>query len=292
MMWMSVRCTLVLSLSLAACTDRGVENDAGAEEQLHGIDDREGEVCMQYLEDRSCGEAAVGVQYCGEYGELTALHWGPCVATAELECEPSDNEPCGDNGFRTCGLDDGEPAWGDCVANDEGGETPLVLVPAGAELSFEPAGTSTFAIAGECITHDWPTATTPWLAIDLDRNGSIDGGHELFGSGTAMRDGSRARDGFAALAELDANGDGMITPADPRFADLVLWSDHDGDRRSTHWEHTALEIAGIEAIPLAHHDDRECDARGNCAIERTSVAMSHGASTQAAAIVDVHLACQ
>ncbi|HWB73596.1 MAG TPA: calcium-binding protein [Nannocystaceae bacterium] len=290
MMWIPVRRALVLSLSLAACTARV---DDGPEEQLHGVDDREGEVCMQYLEDRSCGEAAIGVQYCGEYGELTALHWGPCVALEERECEPDETEWCDGQSKKTCRLDDGEPAWGECVFDDNGeGETPLVLVPAGEALRFEPAGTSTFAIAGECITHDWPTASTPWLAIDLDRNGSIDGGHELFGSGTAMRDGSRARDGFAALAELDANGDGMITPADPRFADLLLWSDHDGDRRSTHWEHTSLAIAGIDAIPLAHADDRECDARGNCAIERTPVAMSHGGSTQPAAIVDVHLACQ
>ena len=46
---------------------------------------------------------------------------------------------------------------------------------------------------------------------------------------SAIRAG-RALAGFEALAEFDGDGDGRITPADPRFAELALWSDGDDDR--------------------------------------------------------------
>ena len=88
----------------------------------------------------------------------------------------------------------------------------------------------------------------------------------------------------------DANGDGVITREDPRFDELLLWSDHDGDRRSTHAEHESLASRGIIAIPLAYRIDRECDARGNCAVERVEAATHHAGVT--ARIIDVHLACQ
>jgi hypothetical protein len=277
---------VVLSLSLSACAAREGAHEGGDDASLAGHDDREGEVCAAYFESRACGEHQAGAQFCGFVG-TEELQWGPCLAVDELECEPGESDVC-DEGFIDCELHDGEPAWGTCMYAGDTTVTPLVLVPLGAELRFEPAGTATFAIAGECITQDWPSAATPWLAIDLDRSGSIDDGRELFGSGTMLRDGKHAKDGFAALAELDDDGDGAITKADPHFAELVLWSDHDGDRRSTHWEHTPLASTGITAIPLAYDRDRSCDARGNCAIERASVDAPAGAAT----IVDVHLACQ
>ena len=84
----------------------------------------------------------------------------------------------------------------------------------------------------------------------------------------------------------------MITMDDPRFDELLLWSDHDGDRRSTHWEHESLASRGVAVIPVTFSTRRECDARGNCAIERASVEMQSGNATSVAQVVDVHLACQ
>ena len=46
--------------------------------------------------------------------------------------------------------------------------------------------------------------------MDRSGNGAIDDGSELFGSGTLMPDGTRAVDGFAALATLDTNNDGVV----------------------------------------------------------------------------------
>jgi len=292
MKWNFAVAGVVLSLSSIAC--QGARIQDGGDQDLSGVNDREGVACDFFGEQRACGQGDAGVQYCAvSSDDSEEISWGVCLA--EPECEPGETESCPNEEFRTCEIDDGEPAWGECkfeASDSEEGDTPLVLVFPGDELAYAPAGTASFSLGGECSTHDWPSAATPWLAIDLDRSGSIDGGHELFGSGTVLGTGMRAEHGFAALAELDANGDGAITPADPRFAELLLWSDHDGDRRSTHWEHESLASRGVLAVPVAFTTERECDARGNCAIERALVEMHRGEATVVAEVVDVHLACQ
>ena len=87
-------------------------------------------------------------------------------------------------------------------------ETPLVVAFDGQPIDFAPAGHGRFAfVVGEPATTDWPTAVTPWIALDLDGDGAITSGAELFGSSTVLANGARASNGFAALAELDANHD-------------------------------------------------------------------------------------
>lgn len=69
-----------------------------------------------------------------------------------------------------------------------------------------------------------------FLARDLNGNGTIDSGAELFGNFTRLRSGARARNGFEALQELDGNGDGSLDANDFYWTDLLLWTDrnHDG----------------------------------------------------------------
>jgi hypothetical protein len=49
----------------------------------------------------------------------------------------------------------------------------------------------------------------------------------------------------------------------------------------------------ILSIELGYHIDRQCDARGNCAVERAAFHFvdEHGAVRQGE-VVDLHLACQ
>ena len=54
-----------------------------------------------------------------------------------------------------------------------------------------------------------------FLALDVDGNGQIDNGRELFGT--------QSGDGFADLAKLDSDSNGWIDEADPAYAQLSVW---------------------------------------------------------------------
>ncbi|MBX7082406.1 MAG: hypothetical protein K1X88_24585 [Nannocystaceae bacterium] len=164
-----------------------------------------------------------------------------------------------------------------------------MIVPPGESIVLHDASAAVFELGNACLGSDWPAARTPWLALDRDDSGAIEGGHELFGSATVLGDGSRARHGFAALAELDRNRDGRVDAADPEFARLRLWGDLDGDRRSAADELVPLSQAGIVALPLGFDSNTVCDGRGNCEAERAWAPLHDGAKAE---IVDLHLACQ
>lgn len=186
--------------------------------------------------------------------------------------------------------------WEVDLCDDGGGDTPLVVKFDNAPVEFAPAAAGTsfdIAGAGECTSHDWPSAATPWLALDRDQSGSIDSGAELFGSGTVLSGGDKASNGFEALAELDTNGDGQISRADEDFASLVLWSDYDGDKRSTFAEAPTAQSMGLLSIDLDYRVDASCDGRGNCEVERATFRFvdDHGA-LGSGEVADVHLACQ
>ena len=234
-----------------------------------------------------------GVRFCGMIDGQ--MRWGRC--SRQIECWPGDMGGCEDYSgyYQQCVLDEqGVPTWED--TDEECGFTPLVLRFAGTtriELAFADGHGFDISGTGSCLVSDWPTAETPWLALDRDGDGIIKDARELFGSAVALDSGERARDGFAALAEHDADGDGRITAADPVWPALLLWSDHDADRRSTAWELEPLAGRGVTELALDVHVERLCDARGNCEAERSSFTQrtSDGRSV-VGEVVDVHLACQ
>jgi hypothetical protein len=167
--------------------------------------------------------------------------------------------------------------------------TPLVVAFEGQAIEFTPANADRFAfVPGDPASTAWPTAATPWIAIDLDGDGAITSGAELFGDSTALPTG-KARNGFEALAALDANHDGVIDAADPAFAKLLLWADRDGNRASSPDELRPLAEL-IVAIPLAHRVDVRCAARGACEGERGSVHWRDAnGRTRVGAVVDVYV---
>ncbi len=253
------------------------------------------EECEKDGETRECEG---GTQYCTSnlVGEDFELRWGACVEAPE--CKLGESASCFGEEFGIPGLNmyctlnaSGVPSWDFTACN-----TPLVL-SFGAAIEYAPAPTSAANFdmhggAGACVRSDWPSAATPWLALDRDRNGAIDGGHELFGTGTRLAAGSAAHNGFVALAELDSDGDGRISPADDRWDELVLWADHDGDRRSSGWELLPLASFEIVAVELGYTSRRACDGAGNCGIERASFVYRSGGVERTGEVVDVHLACE
>jgi hypothetical protein len=78
----------------------------------------------------------------------------------------------------------------------------------------------------------WAGANDALLVWDRNGNGRIDTGAELFGDFTVLPNGTLAPNGFAALAVLDANGDGVIDASDPAFAELKLWRDTSQDGKT------------------------------------------------------------
>jgi hypothetical protein len=174
------------------------------------------------------------------------------------------------------------------------GDTPLVLSFSGEAPAFAPAGLDAFDLTGEGISmvSDWPTAATPWLALDRNGDGRIGDGTELFGSAVRLADGSRADNGFEALAELDSNADGRVDAADPRFAELRIWADADADRITDEGE---LRVASTGAmrlvsVELAFESRAVCDARGNCGLERAKFTWADAdGALHTGEVVDVHL---
>jgi Ca2+-binding RTX toxin-like protein len=88
-----------------------------------------------------------------------------------------------------------------------------------------------------------------FLTLDLNRNGKIDDGGELFGNYTKLENGENAKDGFAALAQYDSNADGVINSLDEIFGDLRIWIDN-GNGKSETGELKTLSEAGVESISL------------------------------------------
>ncbi|MFN3303976.1 MAG: hypothetical protein ACK44A_09670, partial [Roseateles sp.] len=67
---------------------------------------------------------------------------------------------------------------------------------------------------------------------------------------TVLADGSRAKDGYAAMAALDSNGDGKLDAADAAFKQLQVWVDADKDGVTDSGELKNLADLGIANLSL------------------------------------------
>jgi hypothetical protein len=103
---------------------------------------------------------------------------------------------------------------------------------------------------GDLDTTGWVSKGDGLLALDRNGDGTINNGSELFGTATTLADGSKAKDGFAALAALDTNGDGRIDASDTDFAALRVWVDANQDGQSQGGELFSLSSLGIASINL------------------------------------------
>ena len=98
----------------------------------------------------------------------------------------------------------------------------------------------------------WITGDDVFLALDRNEDGIINNGGELFGDRTLLENGQYASSGFEALAEFDANVDGIINAHDQVYNSLMLWQDKNQDGISTEDELTTLSNAGIAEIHLEY----------------------------------------
>lgn len=150
----------------------------------------------------------------------------------------------------------------------------------------------------------WLKPDDGWLVRDLNGNGTIDSGRELFGVDTVivsrdrLDDGSyvtrerNAYSGFDALRVLDigtgANtagyGDGLIDANDAAYAELKIWRDLNQDGISQPGELQSLAAAGIASISIEATLGNTDLGNGNTVSATATVTRTSGAQTQAAGV--------
>ena len=105
------------------------------------------------------------------------------------------------------------------------------------------------------------------LVWDRNRDGVINDGSELFGNNTVLRDGGTAKDGFAALSDLDDNGDGVIDGKDGVWVDLrvMRWTDANGDGVRQDGESVLVTLGslGIGSLGTDYVESSRVDGSGN-----------------------------
>ncbi|HGG8282627.1 TPA: hypothetical protein ACJMFG_002141, partial [Neisseria meningitidis] len=126
----------------------------------------------------------------------------------------------------------------------------------------------------------WVSADDGLLVRDLNGNGIIDNGAELFGDNTKLADGSFAKHGYAALAELDSNGDNIINAADAAFQSLRVWQDLNQDGISQANELRTLEELGIQSLDLAYKDVNKNLGNGNTLAQQGSYTKTNGTTAK------------
>jgi hypothetical protein len=130
-----------------------------------------------------------------------------------------------------------------------------------------------------------PNSAAGWLVLDLNRNGRIDNGFEMFSS-IAKQPGLGPNSiGFTALAQYDrpengGNGDGVIDFRDSVFRRLRLWQDKDHDGVSQPFELLTLPQAGIVSIELKYQQHAWTDVYGNQFRYRAKVSLSGNGNGQ------------
>jgi hypothetical protein len=96
----------------------------------------------------------------------------------------------------------------------------------------------------------WVASTDGLLVRDLNGDGQINDGGELFGEGTVLADGTKAKDGYVALQALDSNLDGLIDANDAAFSQLSVWIDRNSDGKTDSGELASLSQLSINSLSL------------------------------------------
>lgn len=162
----------------------------------------------------------------------------------------------------------GGSAWVDDLsinANITTTASPLVLDLNGdgiQTMSMHDGVMFDIAADGTPVKTGWVDKHDGLLALDLNGDGAINSGAELFGNHMQLAVGGLAKDGWEALAQYDGNFDGEINALDAIYAKLLIWQDTNSDGISQADELKHMAEAGIASINLKA-DDTAKSQNGN-----------------------------
>jgi len=165
------------------------------------------------------------------------------------------------------------------------GKSPIVI-------DFDGDGISTLALSTSIffdLDNDGFKESTSWLdgsdgllALDVNGNGLIDSGAELFGNNFDFNSVSDFDNGFDALNYFDGDADGLITNADAVYDELIVWFDRNNDGVSQSYELSSLSSLAISSIDLAYtNNDLVFDVNGNQYKQFSSVTLNDGSKVDA-----------
>ena len=111
----------------------------------------------------------------------------------------------------------------------------------------------------------WAEVDDGVLVWDRNADGVINDGSELFGNNTILKNGNKAEHGFAALADLDSNDDGVIDTSDTAWANLQVmrWTDSDNDGTKDSVELVSLATVGVQSLNTSYVNSNHVDANYN-----------------------------
>ncbi len=134
----------------------------------------------------------------------------------------------------------------------------------------------------------WIGADDAILVWDRNSDGVIGDGTEIFGENTVLSSGDNASDGFAALADMDTNEDGVLDTNDRDWASLQLlcWTDSDGNGSKDRMELQSLTSHGIVSLGTTSVLSNHVDDVGN---EHRLVGSFSKASGDSGTMTDVWL---
>lgn len=125
--------------------------------------------------------------------------------------------------------------------------------------------------AAESLSWTNPRTEEGFLYLDLNRDGQVNDGGELFGDATLLPSGEAAKNGFLALAVYDqpeygGNADRIISDEDWVWESLGVWVDRNHDGVSQRVEMRPVRAFQIEEIALDHEAVERMD--GNLNVHR------------------------
>lgn len=178
-------------------------------------------------------------------------------------------QPLCDNTTAVC------PCPGSPIVIDVAGDgVELTSLRDGVKFGLRPGTTG--SVSWTSIDSD-----DAWLVMDRNGNGAVDDGSEMFGNFTLqppLQQGEQQKNGFRALALLDANRDGSVDKLDPEFEQLRLWRDIDHDGISLPDELFALPALGVEGLSVEYSPSTVVDQHGNRFVYRAAVDPAPGST--------------